>query len=671
MMHHYRSASRLDRVQTIRILFVMATLLVFMVGVPIGPGARRAVALGSCHTSQRYQHTLTVNAGGFARDDKPVEVKLNLTPLLAAQAGSGAINLQSLCLDEIDGGVVDNAVIFQFDKAADYHAANKARGTLTFLMGGHTAANATRTYRLYFDTGSGFTAPTFIDRVNLTDGVAHKNYQSIKITTDAAQYFYHKPGGGFATLLDKNNNDWIDWNTTEGGAGDFRGIPNMIHPNNGGYFHPGRDNVATTVLADGPLKATFKSASKPDGVWEVRWDVFPDYARMTVVRQGPANYWWLYEGVPGGELEPAVDRLTRSDGSSIKASETWTSDIAGDEWIFVTDPNVGNDGRSLFLIHHQTDSRVDGYAPDGTNAMTIFGFGRSGNSRLLNTLPQQFTFGFTDETTVGAVEPVVNAAYKLLVITGENDADDDPGPDPGPVCNPLPFDVYVSPKKNVQIDGVGYADEDVMLFDGATCEWSLVFDGTAHGLPASANVDGLVVDGSDLYLSFLAPLTVPGISGKVDDSDVVKFSGGVFSLYFDGSNFGLAASAEDIDAIAFDGTGNLLVSTTGAYFVDGLPKGQDEDVLRFDGAAWAVYFDGSHNAGLASEDIGGIDVLAGGQIALTVLDSFSVPGLKGNGTDIFLCTPSSLGYLTTVCTYSPLWRSTDYNLASFDAIDIE
>lgn len=669
MMYQYRVGNYPGRLRKLRTLVAIAVLAVLIVGVLAGPGARQAIALGSCNSGQRYQQTITVNGGGFARDDKPVEVKLNLTPLLAAQGGAGAINLDSLCLDEIDGGVVDNAVIFQFDKAADYQATNKARGTLTFLMAGHTAANATRTYRLYFDTASGFTAPAFIDRVMLTDGVSHKGYQSIQISTGDAEYFYHKPGGGFATLLDKNNNDWIGWNTTAGGAGDFRGIPNMVHPNDGGYFHPGRNNATTTVLSDGALKATFKSASKPNGDWEVRWDVFPDYARMTVVRQGTANYWWLYEGTPGGALEPAVDRLTRSDGSTIKASGTWTNDIAGDEWIFVSDPNVGANGRSLFLIHHQADSKVDGYTADATNSMTIFGFGRSGNSRLLNTLPQQFTLGFTEETAVGNVESVVNAAYKPLVITGENDVDGDP--DPGPVCNPLPFNVYVSPKKNVQIDGVAYADEDIMRFDGTTCEWALVFDGTAYGLPASANVDALAVDGADLYLSFLAPLNVPGIPGKVDDSDVVKFSDGVFSLYFDGSMFGLTVNAEDVDAIAFDATGNLLVSTTGAYLVDGLPKGQDEDLLRFDGAAWEVYFDGSHHAGLGAEDVSGVDVLAGGEIALTVLDSFSVAGLKGNGADIFLCTPSSLGYLTTECAYSSLWRSTDYDLASFNAIDIE
>ena len=103
----------------------------------------------------------------------------------------------------------------------------------------------------------------------------------------------------------------------------------------------------------------------------------------------------------------------------------------------------------------------------------------------------------------------------------------------------------------------------------------------------------------------------------------------------------------------------------------GLPKGQDEDLLRFDGAAWSVYFDGSHNAGLGGEDVAGADVAANGNIYLSVLDAFSVPGAKGNGTDIFRCVPGSLGYLSTTCTYSLFWRSTSYGMGAFNAIDIE
>ena len=655
-----------------RLSVLLLGALLLALSLVLGASTRPAAAAGWWNNDWRYRTLITVDANNYERQDKPVEVNLNFTPLLAAQGGSGALDPDSIRVIEINNAddVIDADVPFQFDKAGDYHAANKARGTLVFLLKGTTVANETRRFHVYFETaGGGFSAPSFTDLVALTDGVSHKGYASLRLVTADAEYFYHKPGGGFATLFDKNNNDWLNWNIAKGGAGDFRGIPNMVHPNDGGYFHPGRNSVTTTVLSDGPLKASFKSVSKGNTSWEVVWDVFPTYARMTVVRKGAANFWWLYEGTPGGVLQtsgPDADRLTRSNGDSITAGGTWSNDISGDEWIFVTDPNVG---RSLYLIHHQEDTKVDGYTADTGNNMTIFGFGRGGNQRYLSGLPQEFTFGFVDQTGINGVRPVVNGAYKPLAITGSND-NGGGGGDPGPVCNPLPYSVLVSPKGAVTVDGVKHADEDVLKYDGATCEWTKIFDGTDAGLPASSNVDALAVVDEDLYLSFAAPVKVPGLSGKVDDSDVVKYSGGTFSLYFDGSAYGLTTAAEDIDAIAFDETGELLISVTGTYTVPGLPKGQDEDLLRRNGTILELHFDGS-GEGLGAEDIAGVDVAANGDLYFSVMDAFNVTDASGNAADIFACKPTGPGHPTTGCTYDPLWDSADYGFKSFDAFDIE
>ena len=642
---------------------VAGAVLAFLLLIGLGRASHRLIlAAGEPH----YEHAVTVNGNGFARANKVVEVALNFTPLLHDQGGSGALDPASIRVYEINAGgdVIDADVPFQFDRAGDYNATNKARGTLVFLMKGSTGANETRRYRVRFDvTGTGFSAPSFTDRVNVTDGVAHKGYQSVRATTATAEYFYHKPGGGFATLLDANNNDWVNWNTASGGAGDFRGIPNMVHPNDGGYFHPGRNNVSTTLVYDGPLRATLRSTSN-GGAWQVQWDIFPEYARMTVLKTPASNYWFLYEGVPGGQLQPASDRLTRSNGASIPASGTWDTDIPGNEWVFVSDAGVG---RSLFLIHHQEDTKIDGYYADGSS-MTVFGFGRNANQRLLNGLPRQFTVGFVDATNIGGVEPVVNAAYKPLTITGAND---DGGVDPGPTCDPQPYDILFSPKVNKTVNGVVLADEDVVRYDGSTCELSVVFDGTAAGLPAAANIDALALKDGDIYFSLLAPATVPGIAGKVDDSDVVKYNGSAFSMFLDGSAYGLSTNDEDIDALAFDDTGRLLVSTLGAYAVPAGLKGADEDLLRFDAGAWALRFDGSHNAGLASEDIVGASVAANGNIYLSVLDAFNVGGISGNAADIFICAPTSLGDHATSCTYSLFWDANSFGLPAFDAIDIQ
>ena len=97
----------------------------------------------SAQGQPQYEHLITVAANGFARQDKVVEVALNFTPLIADGGGSGALDPASIRVQEIDAGgdVIDAGVPFQFDGASDYHAANKARGTLVFLMTGSTAAS--------------------------------------------------------------------------------------------------------------------------------------------------------------------------------------------------------------------------------------------------------------------------------------------------------------------------------------------------------------------------------------------------------------------------------------------------------------------------------------------------------------------------------------------------
>ena len=219
---------RLGRLTAIRLPRAGSLALLMILLVAAFAGAPRRAALAQAEP--QFQHLITVDAGGFARQNKVVEVALNFTPLIADAGGSGALDPNSIRVYEIDAGgdVIDNDVPFQFDRAGNYHAANRARGTLVFLMTGNTAANETRRYQVRFDVaGSGFNAPAFTDRVSLTDSVGHKGYPSIRVVAGDAEYFYHKPGGGFATLLDANNNDWINWNTTPQGAGNFRGIPNL------------------------------------------------------------------------------------------------------------------------------------------------------------------------------------------------------------------------------------------------------------------------------------------------------------------------------------------------------------------------------------------------------------------------------------------------------------
>jgi hypothetical protein len=246
--------------------------------------------------------------------------------------------------------------------------------------------------------------------------------------------------------------------------------------------------------------------------------------------------------------------------------------------------------------------------------------------------------------------------------------------------------LYLSLSGSATLGGASVANEDVVAFDGTG--FSLHFDGSDVGL-ASTAIDGLAVLGpSELLLSFTDPVSVPGIPGTVDDSDVVKFTAtslgaqttGSFTLYFDGSDVGLSTSDEDVDAIELAPGGGLLVSTTGAVSVPGV-SAQDEDLLLFTptslgsttAGSWALHFDGSDVALTSSdEDVDAVAVDAGARILLSTTGSFSVAGRSGADEDVFAFVPSTTGPVTAGSFASVLvFDGSLYGLGGNDVVAID
>ena len=142
-------------------------------------------------------------------------------------------------------------------------------------------------------------------QVTVTDNIDDEGLSSLRIETEAGTYYYQKEAAAFSSLVDTGGNDWIGYSTAAGSAGEFRGIPNLVFPE--GQFHPGDTTAASTLLHSGPLKATIHSLTN-DGQWEAVWEIYPRYARMTLLQTGH-EYWFLYEGTPGGELTAIQIRL--------------------------------------------------------------------------------------------------------------------------------------------------------------------------------------------------------------------------------------------------------------------------------------------------------------------------------------------------------------------------
>ncbi|MGH1489779.1 MAG: hypothetical protein ACRBK7_10345 [Acidimicrobiales bacterium] len=210
--------------------------------------------------------------------------------------------------------------------------------------------------------------------------------------------------------------------------------------------------------------------------------------------------------------------------------------------------------------------------------------------------------------------------------------------------------LYLSSNSPGVAGGVRFGDEDIVSRSERGVggeQWSMVFDGSAAGLPLAADINGFVIEDtadaetSNILMTFDRPLNIAGL-GRVDDSDVVRFdrSSESFSeVVFDGSTVGLTAAAEDVDAIAMV-NGELVISTLGnaraTASSGGTVLARDEDLLRVavDGSGLELVFDGS-DVDLAAEDIVGVHIDSNDeQIHFAVLGRLIVPGLRGDGDDV-------------------------------------
>lgn len=373
------------------------------------------------HPIRPYRLALQIDVVGFERLDATAELRVDFTELLTNAGISGSLDESSLTLVEVDEARRDIAsdVPFQFDRALDYDAQTRASGTIVLLLDGTTVATHTRRYHLYLDIDDGgYEPPTFAPLVTLTDG-EDEGQSGFTITGAGGTLFYQRDAGGFSSMDDHDGNDWLGHNAEpgSGSSGEFRGIPNTIYPE--GLFHPGSHDATSTIEGQGPLKVTLRTTTNDD-TWECLWEIYSGHATMTMLAAGH-NYWFLYEGTPGGALEPETDFMIHSDGSETLLSEPWNGDIAGEEWVAFTDPALG---RSLFAAHHEDDNLEDLYYPMEGN-MTVFGFGRSSSplAGLISDVPHRFSVGLVSTMDHARITTIIRSIMLPPMVTfGELEA---------------------------------------------------------------------------------------------------------------------------------------------------------------------------------------------------------------------------------------------------------
>jgi len=151
---------------------------------------------------------------------------------------------------------------------------------------------------------------------------------------------------------------------------------------------------------------------------------------------------------------------------------------------------------------------------------------------------------------------------------------------------------------------LGVGPEDVVRYGGAS--YTLAFDGSAAGVPAGAGVDAVTVAAGRLLLSFDRAVTLGGLS--VGMEDLVQFYQGAFTLVFDGSAAGVPAGV-NLDAAHRLGGNRLALSFDAGGSLPGVVFA-DEDVLEYDLVehAWEITYDGS--AQHAGWDAANLDAVA-------------------------------------------------------------
>ncbi len=136
------------------------------------------------------------------------------------------------------------------------------------------------------------------------------------------------------------------------------------------------------------------------------------------------------------------------------------------------------------------------------------------------------------------------------------------------------------------LGGVAFTPGDIVAYSPLHDTWSMYFDASDMGLRGNLTA----FDANNFMLVYATPQRIPGV-GQVTPQDVIQFYGetgpdtsGYLELIFDGSDVGLSAKSESIDALSASSSSRLLMSTTGSArlpYIVGQLLAQRDDVLEF------------------------------------------------------------------------------------------
>jgi len=148
-------------------------------------------------------------------------------------------------------------------------------------------------------------------------------------------------------------------------------------------------------------------------------------------------------------------------------------------------------------------------------------------------------------------------------------------------------DIIFSVDIPTTLDGETYTERDLILYDGSN--FSKLLDGPAVGIPDGACIDAATVLADEsIVFSLDIPVVLGGIPFKAHD--LIIYDGSSFGLYFSGSDNGIPEAA-DLDGVWVSPSDEILLSLDIPCSLDGLEV-NDKDIIKWSGGSFSKYFDG-------------------------------------------------------------------------------
>jgi hypothetical protein len=258
------------------------------------------------------------------------------------------------------------------------------------------------------------------EEIHVSEVTLFGDMECFRVQTPTATYLYGKRGAGFASILDPDGHDWISYRPGGKALGEYRGLPKCGQPVK--FFHCGysfgqytnSNEFTSRVTISTPRHVRIESETR-QGDAACAWDFFSAHATLTLRRIGTTNFWFLYEGTPGGRLDADADFVVRPNGRRTTTAEPWEENVP---WVCF---GAQESPWALLCVRHDPDGPAASYvawpykpeADGGFQQMTVFGWGRLGwqdpkqHQPQMRELPARFSIGFIRG---GATVPLTRSA---------------------------------------------------------------------------------------------------------------------------------------------------------------------------------------------------------------------------------------------------------------------